>query len=498
MTQDAQSPQDLAALNDRLMARNHALAEALSRAGKELAKAKAQISQITRPPLTFATMVRVDGSHIDDEGVRHASAEVIAGTRRMIVPIAASLNPAGLEPGRTVLLNENMVLVDQRDVDGVGTVRRVAQVLDDGRLIVEDNAGNPTVVRRATALADVSLGEDDADLVLEETPDVTFADIGGLDEQIERIRDAVQLPFLHRELFERYNLNPPKGVLLYGPPGNGKTLIAKAVAHMLAEGTESGGVFLSVKGPELLNKFVGESERLIRLIFARARERAASGRPVIVFIDEMDSLLRTRGSGVSSDVETTIVPQFLAELDGVEQLDNVMVIGASNRVDMIAPAVLRPGRLDVKIRVDRPGPRQADDIIRHYLTDDLPLEQGVDAHALARVLVGDIYAQDEHRHVCDVCDEHGQWRAIHMSDVVSGAMLKNIVDRAKTRAVKASIETGAAAALSVDMLAMAAQEEFRESVDAILDADPVQWSRIAGFESGSVTRIRPAGDARTA
>ena len=341
-------------------------------------------------------------------------------------------------------------------------------------------------------------GEDDADLVLEETPDVTFADIGGLDEQIERIRDAVQLPFLHRELFERYNLNPPKGVLLYGPPGNGKTLIAKAVAHMLAEGTESGGVFLSVKGPELLNKFVGESERLIRLIFARARERAASGRPVIVFIDEMDSLLRTRGSGVSSDVETTIVPQFLAELDGVEQLDNVMVIGASNRVDMIDPAVLRPGRLDVKIRVDRPGPRQADDIIRHYLTDDLPLEQGVDAHALARVLVGDIYAQDEHRHVCDVCDEHGQWRAIHMSDVVSGAMLKNIVDRAKTRAVKASIETGAAAALSVDMLAMAAQEEFRESMDAILDADPVQWSRIAGFESGSVTRIRPAGDARTA
>ena len=518
MTQDAQPPQDLAALNDRLMARNHALAEALSRAGKELAKAKAQISQITRPPLTFATMVRVDGSHIDEEGVRHASAEVIAGTRRMIVPIAASLNPAGLEPGRTVLLNENMVLVDQRDVDGVGTVRRVAQVLDDGRLIVEDNAGNPTVVRRATALAGVSLGpsdrvtvdpscrlalellpgEDDADLVLEETPDVTFADIGGLDEQIERIRDAVQLPFLHRELFERYNLNPPKGVLLYGPPGNGKTLIAKAVAHMLAEGTESGGVFLSVKGPELLNKFVGESERLIRLIFARARERAASGRPVIVFIDEMDSLLRTRGSGVSSDVETTIVPQFLAELDGVEQLDNVMVIGASNRVDMIDPAVLRPGRLDVKIRVDRPGPRQADDIIRHYLTDDLPLEQGVDAQALARVLVGDIYAQDEHRHVCDVCDEHGQWRAIHMSDVVSGAMLKNIVDRAKTRAVKASIETGAAAALSVDMLAMAAQEEFRESVDAILDADPVQWSRIAGFESGSVTRIRPAGDARTA
>lgn len=512
MTQDAQSPQELAALNDKLMARNHALAEALTRAGKELSKAKSQLAQLARPPLSFATMVRVEGSHIDEDGVRHATAEVIAGSRRMIVPVAASLNPARLEPGRTVLLNENMILVDQRDVDGVGPVRRVNQILDDGRLIVRDNAGNPMLVRRSTALADVALnpsdrvtvdpsghlalellpGEDETDLVLEEIPDVTFADIGGLDAQIERIRDAVQLPFQHRELFERYNLNPPKGVLLYGPPGNGKTLIAKAVAHMLAEGNESGGVFLSVKGPELLNKYVGESERLIRMIFARARERAASGRPVIVFIDEMDSLLRTRGSGVSSDVETTIVPQFLAELDGVEQLDNVMVIGASNRVDMIDPAVLRPGRLDVKIRVDRPAPEQAADIIRHYLTDDLPLEHGVDADALIRVLVSDIYAPNDHRHVCDVCDEHDQWHAVHLSDVISGAMLKNVVDRAKTRAVKASIETGAPVALSVDMLAAAVQEEFAETRDAVLDADPVQWSRITGLDFGGVTRIRPS------
>ena len=328
--------------------------------------------------------------------------------------------------------------------------------------------------------------------MLEEVPDVTFADIGGLDSQIERIRDAVQLPFLHRSLYERYNLKAPKGVLLYGPPGNGKTMIAKAVAHALSDGFGRGsGVFLSVKGPELLNKFVGESERLVRQIFTRARERAADGRPVIVFIDEMDSLLRTRGTGVSSDVETTIVPQFLSELDGVESLDNVMVIGASNRVDMIDPAVLRPGRLDVKIRVGRPGADQAASIIRHYLTDDLPLQPGLDADGLSRVLVRDIYTRSSRRHLCDACNDQGQWSDIFLSDVASGAMLKNIVDRAKTKAVKASILGGDDVALNVELLGEAVEDEFVETRGSVMDVDPVQWSRINGMDNGRVVRIRP-------
>lgn len=512
------SAQDAAARNDRLLAKNHALAEALARAGKELTKAKSQLTQLAAPPMTFAVFARVRSSVTDDRGVRRASAEVLVGTRRLIVPVAANLDAGRLKPGCTILLNENMVVVEQGDVDGLGPIRKVMQVFDGGLVIASDAAGNLQLLRRADALRDVPLtpsdrvvvdgsgtfalevvpGEDDAGLVLEETPGVTFDDIGGLDAQIERIRDAVQLPFLHKALFERYDLKAPKGVLLYGPPGNGKTLIAKAVANALATGSGDGtGVFLSVKGPELLNKFVGESERLIRMIFKRARERASSGRPVIVFIDEMDSLLRTRGSGVSSDVETTIVPQFLAELDGVDGLDNVMVIGASNRVDMIDPAVLRPGRLDVKIRIDRPDAAQGEQIVRHYLTEDLPRDPGVQTATLVAGLVDDVYSHQECRHICDVCDEHGRWSPVYMADVVSGAMLKNIVDRAKTKAVKASIETGSDIALNPVLLARATRDEFDETADAVLDVDPSQWSRISGIGTavaggfGNVVGIRP-------
>ena len=504
-----------------LRQKNHALASALARAGKELSKAKAQLAQIAKPVLTFATMMRLDAVHTDADGVRHASAEVLSGSRRCIVPVAPNVDAARLKAGNTVVLNEHLVLVEQRGTHSTGSIRVVRQVLDDGRLVVDDGSGNAQVVRRSAAMANAVLtktdrvlvatgaglalemlpDEEDTDLVLEETPDVSFRDIGGLDAQIERIRDAVQLPFEHRGLFARYALKAPKGLLLYGPPGNGKTLIAKAVAHELSGGGDaSHGVFLSVKGPELLNKYVGESERLIRLIFTRARERAATGNPVIVFIDEMDSLLRTRGSGISSDVETTIVPQFLSELDGIEQLENVMVIGASNRIDMIDPAVLRPGRLDVKIRVDRPDAAQAGQILAHYVNDELPLESGAQAGTLIDSLVSDVYSRDERRHLCDVADESGRWSPLYLADVVSGAMLKNMVDRAKTMAVKASIRSGVEVAMSSKFCTDAVDDEFSETRDAVLDADPVQWSRINALThthttdatNAVITRIRAA------
>ena len=511
---EGDGPGNQAAVMDALRERNHALAQALNRAGKELTKAKTRLAQMASPPLNFALALGVDSVSFDEMGVQHASLEVLYGSRRMVLALAPGVRADRIRPGQTLLLDENMVVVQVRDQATTGPLRQVSRIMDSGRLEVKDASGASSLVGRSGVLmdADLSVGnqvmvdpagqlalslvpeQEQDDLVLEEVPDVTFADIGGLDRQIDRIRDAVQLPFLHKDLFRRFSLNPPKGLLLYGPPGNGKTMIAKAVANSLSKGSGTPGVFLSVKGPELLNKFVGESERLMRRIFERARQRAGQGGPVIVFIDEMDSLLRTRGSGISSDVETTIVPQFLAELDGVEALDNVMVIGASNRVDMIDPAVLRPGRLDVKVRIDRPDRDAAASILSRYVTPDLPLkpeEGGVDD--LVQVLVRDIYREDQGRKVCDLLDQDGRWYPFYMSQLISGAVLRNIVDRAKTMAVKDSIRQDREVTLDADRCLQAVQEEYLDMLDSVGDQNPQQWARTAGLSVGRVADIRLIG-----
>lgn len=503
-------PQDQAAAMDALRERNHALVQALNRAGKELTKAKTQLAQMASPPMNLALALGVDSVSFDEMGVQHANLEVLYGSRRMVLALAPGVRADRVRPGQTLLLDENMVVVQVRDQAGSGPLRQVSRIMDSGALVVQDTSGASSLVERSGALMDTDLSvgnqvmvdpsgqmalalvpeEDRNDLVLEEVPDVTFADIGGLDRQIDRIRDAIQLPFLHKDLFRRFALNPPKGLLLYGPPGNGKTMIAKAVANSLARGSGTRGVFLSVKGPELLNKFVGESERLMRRIFERARQRAGQGGPVIVFIDEMDSLLRTRGSGISSDVETTIVPQFLAELDGVEALDNVMVIGASNRIDMIDPAVLRPGRLDVKVRIDRPGREASASILSRYVTSDLPLAAGTSWGDLVQVLVRDVYRQDPGRKVCDLFDQDGRWNPLYMSQLISGAMLRNIVDRAKTMAVKDSIRQDREVGLDADRCLKAVQEEYLDMLDSVGDQNPEQWARTAGLTAGRVSDIR--------
>jgi proteasome-associated ATPase len=426
-----------------------------------------------------------------------------------------------------VMLNEAMNVVAALHFESIGEVVTLKEVLADGeRALVVGHTDEEKVVRLAEPLRleHLRVGEsllleprsgyvyervpksEVEELVLEEVPDIDYTLIGGLAAQIEMIRDAVELPYLHPELFTEHQLRPPKGVLLYGPPGCGKTLIAKAVANSLAKkvaevtGKPAGkSYFLNIKGPELLNKYVGETERHIRLVFQRAREKASEGTPVIVFFDEMESLFRTRGSGVSSDVENTIVPQLLAEIDGVEGLENVIVIGASNREDMIDPAILRPGRLDVKIKIERPDAEAAKDIFAKYLrsslplhTDDLSEHKGspeAAVHGMIQTVVEQMYAESEENRFLEVTYANGDKEVLYFKDFNSGAMIQNIVDRAKKMAIKAFLDQNQKG-LRVAHLLQACVDEFKENEDLPNTTNPDDWARISGKKGERIVFIR--------
>lgn len=536
----AESPEqvrELEARVDSLSTRNGKLMDTLKEARQQLLALREEVDRLGQPPSGYGVLL---GVH-DDETV-----DVFTSGRKMRLTCSPNIEAASLEKGQTVRLNEALTVVEAGGFERVGEISTLREVLDDGhRALVVGHADEERIVWLAEPLAaahrdgseklldvtedaprklrpgdsllvDTKAGyaferipkAEVEDLVLEEVPDVHYQDIGGLGRQIEQIRDAVELPFLHKDLFREYSLRPPKGVLLYGPPGCGKTLIAKAVANSLAkkiaevrgqDSKEAKSYFLNIKGPELLNKFVGETERHIRLIFQRAREKASEGTPVIVFFDEMDSIFRTRGSGVSSDVETTVVPQLLSEIDGVEGLENVIVIGASNREDMIDPAILRPGRLDVKIKIERPDAESAQDIFSKYLTESLPVhaddlaEFGGDRtlciRAMIERVVDRMYAESDDNRFLEVTYANGDKEVLYFKDFNSGAMIQNIVDRAKKYAIKSVLDTGAAG-LRVQHLFDSIVDEFSENEDLPNTTNPDDWARISGKKGERIVYIR--------
>ena len=499
------------------IAQNERLSATLREAREHIAALREEVEKLTMPPAAYGTFLGCN-----DDG----SVDVLSAGRKMRVSVHPDVDVEALERGQEVALNESLNVVLARGLEVAGEVVVLKELLEDERrALVVGRADEERVCELAGPMVGQRLRAGDhllldvrsdliverlprpevEELVLEEVPDVNYEDIGGLDDQIELIKDAVELPYLYADLFTEHQLEPPKGILLYGPPGCGKTLIAKAVANSLAKrvaertgNSSQRSYFLNIKGPELLNKYVGETERQIRLIFQRAREKSEEGVPVIVFFDEMDSLFRTRGTGISSDIESTIVPQLLAEIDGVESLRNVIVIGASNREDLIDPAILRPGRLDVKIKIERPDPDSARKIFACYLTASLPIAQdevagaGSPAGAVRAMIdaaVDRMYAVDDDNRFLEVTYQNGDKEVLFFKDFSSGAMIENIVRRSKKLSIKRQIDGGAKGICTADLLA-SVRQEFKEHEDLPNTTNPDDWAKISGKKGERIVFVR--------
>ena len=497
---------------------NEKLTMTIQQTRDQIEKLREEVEKLTQPPAVYGTFIAFN----DDNTV-----DIYAQGRKMRVSILPGITTRDVHRGDEVVLNESFSVIAVRASDGQGEVVTVKDVLDERRVLVYGRADEERVVELAQSLKETKLRAGDAllldtrsnllvekiarpeseELVLEEVPDISYEDIGGLDAQIELITDAVELPYLHRALFQDYELPAPKGILLYGPPGCGKTLIAKAVANSLSKKVAelSGNknvrsYFLNIKGPELLNKYVGETERQIRLVFQRAREKAEEGTPVIIFFDEMDSLFRTRGTGISSDMESTIVPQLLAEIDGVESLRDVIVIGATNREDLIDPAILRPGRLDVKIKIERPNEEAAAQIFQRYLHSELPIDESIikdlgggDRDKAVRLMieqtVENMYLIDDTNRFLEVTYQGGDKEILYFKDFASGAMIENVVRRAKKLAVKREIASKGKGVRSEDLME-SIRQEFRENEDLPNTTNPDDWARISGKKGERIIFIR--------
>ena len=499
--------------------RNRKLTSALQEAKEKLEHLREKVEQLSAPPNNYGAFIQTN-----DDG----TVDIDLSGKRWRVKVDPDINTDQLEKGQEVIVNGVMNVVSVRDFERQGEVVKIKEMLDDSRVLVTLRADEERVVEIAAPLKAESLkfGEnvllnsatgmvmeklpkmEVEDLLLEEVPPIKFSDIGGLKEQIESIRDAIEMPYLYPEEYKEFNLTPPKGVLLYGPPGCGKTMIARAVANSLAQRVreQTGrddvmGYFINIKGPELLNKYVGETERKIREVFQKAKDKSKEGVPVIIFFDEMDSLFRSRGMGISSDMESTVVPQFLAEIDGVEGLRDVIVIGASNRQDLLDPAVLRPGRLDIKIKIDRPTEEGAKDIFSKYLTAQLPIaaselekcdndpEKAVEG--IINRTIEEMYATTEENQFIEVTYGRGERETLYFKDFVSGAMIENIMSRAKKLAIKRLIKSeGKEKGLAQDDLTNAIREEYKENEDLPNTTNPDDWAKISGRKGERIVSIK--------
>lgn len=491
----------LRASNLQQVAMNERLEYLLEQAKVKLREMRDEIDRLSQPPSVYASFL-----HLNDDG----TAEVIANGRRMRCNISEDINLDDLHRGRYLVMNEQMVAVEAGPYADAGEICKVLDTLDDGRLIIEGRmderkiiylkdglkvdedrplkAGDEVLVDTTSAVAMEYVYKLEAkDQLLETVPDVTYDKIGGVDDAIKTVHDSVELPYKHPEVFAEFELSAPKGILLYGPPGCGKTMIAKAIANSLAG---KGGVsqFMNISGPELLTKWVGESERKIRDVFKRAREAATPESPVIIFFDEAESLFRMRGSGRSSDMESTIVPTLLSELDGVEGLQNVLVIFATNRQDLIDPAVLRPGRIDVKIRLPRPDQDATRKILAVYLHSGLPVDGNLDD--ILDSTVEYVFDEAPNKEFLEVTYSKGNRETLYFRDFISGAMVENIVARAKKIAVKRRLD-GDTSGITIDDMRSAVDQEFLEAKDLPNTSDVSDWQKVTGRSNGDeIVKVR--------